>query len=350
MIKNLLSGIFIVWCCAISTGLCQNPAKNGTFRNPLLPTGPDPWVIQKNGYYYYCNTTGVNITLWKTKNLADLASAEKHVVWTPPAGEVYSRELWAPELHFLQGKWYIYVAADDGKNDNHRVWVLENSDAEPTTSNWTLKGKITDPTDRWAIDMSVFEMNKKLYVVWSGWDGAENVSQNIYIAQLKNPWTIEGARTKIASPVYDWEKVGASNSLPVVNEGPQFLRQSPKSKKVFIVFSASGCWADGYKLGLLEARADADLMQASSWKKFPEPVFVANPDGEAFAPGHNSFFQSPDGKEHWIIYHANPKPNQGCGKFRSPRMQPFTWKADGTPDFGKPIALQQEINLPSGQK
>ena len=323
--------------------------STATFTNPLLPTGPDPWVIHKDGFYYYCHTTGKNITLWKTKNLAELSKTEGHVVWTPPATGNYSKELWAPELHFLNGKWYVYVAADDGKNDNHRMWVLENPDAEPTTTNWTLKGQITDPTNRWAIDMSIFELNKQLYGIWSGWEGAENVSQNIYIAKLKNPWTIEGTRTKIASPEYSWEKMGSGNTLPVVNEGPQFLRQSGNSKKVFIVFSASGCWTDNYTLGLLEADAKADLMKASSWKKSTEPIFKGNPEGKAFAPGHNSFFQSPDGKEHWIIYHANPEANQGCGNKRSPRMQPFTWNANGTPNLGAPVALGQEIRQPSGQ-
>ncbi|GAB3512474.1 glycoside hydrolase family 43 protein [Emticicia fontis] len=319
-----------------------------TFKNPLLPTGPDPWVIYKDGFYYYCNSTGKNITLRKTKNMAELSQTQGVVVWTPPANGNYSKELWAPELHFLNGKWYVYVAADDGKNENHRMWVLENPDADPTTTNWTFKGQITDPTNRWAIDMSIFELNKQLYAIWSGWEGAENVSQNIYIAKLKNPWTIEGTRTKISTPEHSWEKMG-SGPLPVVNEGPQFLRQSDKSKKIFIVFSASGCWTDHYTLGLLEADAKADLMKASSWKKSPEPVFKANPEGHAFAPGHNSFFKSPDGKEDWIIYHANPEAGQGCGNNRSPRMQPITWHSDGTPNLGRPIALDNEIRQPSGQ-
>jgi GH43 family beta-xylosidase len=345
MSKNRFFSLFYIGLFSISLCICQ---AQTTFKNPLLPTGPDPWVIRKDGFYYYCNSTGRNVTLRKTKNLAELSKTEAQVVWTPPATGNYSKELWAPELHFLSSKWYIYVAADDGKNDNHRMWVLENPDADPTTTNWTFKGQITDPTNRWAIDMSIFEVNKQLYAIWSGWEGAENVSQNIYIAKLKNPWTIEGERTKISTPEHIWEKMG-SGTLPVVNEGPQFLRQSDDSKKVFIVFSASGCWTDHYTLGLLEADAKADLMQASSWKKTPEPIFKGNPEGKAFAPGHNSFFKSPDGKEHWIIYHANPEAGQGCGNHRSPRMQPFTWNADGTPNLGSPIALDKEIRQPSGQ-
>jgi GH43 family beta-xylosidase len=354
---NLMTSQFKLFCRVLLMfpimSVYGNPADSSgvakkTFKNPLLTSGPDPWVLAKDGVYYYCHTTGRNVTLWKTKNLEDIAEAEKTVAWVPPASGMNSKELWAPELHFLRGKWYIYVAADDGKNDNHRMWVLENPDKDPLSQNWTLKGKISDPSDRWAIDMSVFEIKGQLYAMWSGWEGAVNVSQNIYLARLKNPWTVDGERVLISKPELDWEKTGSGNGLPVVNEGPQFLRQSDKSKKVFVVYSASGCWTDNYALGLLEAEAGSDLMKPSSWKKSPVPVFQKNPEGKAFGPGHNSFFKSKDGKEDWIIYHANPEANQGCRDKRSPRMQKFGWSKDGIPQFGKPVSLDEEIEVPSG--
>ena len=108
--------------------------SSATFTNPLLPTGPDPWVEYRDGFYYYMNTTGKNLTVWKTRNMADLASpdkTEKKVVWTPPASGPYSHDIWAPEIHFLQGKWYIYFAADAEKNQTHRIWVIENSSSDP---------------------------------------------------------------------------------------------------------------------------------------------------------------------------------------------------------------------------
>ena len=48
-----------------------------TFTNPLLPSGPDPWVEYHDGTYYYMNTTTKNLTLWKTRNMADLKFAEQ---------------------------------------------------------------------------------------------------------------------------------------------------------------------------------------------------------------------------------------------------------------------------------
>ncbi|MEJ7713251.1 MAG: family 43 glycosylhydrolase [Pyrinomonadaceae bacterium] len=106
-------------------------ASSETFTNPLLPSGADPWSIYRDGFYYYMHTTGRNLTIWKTRNIADLKSAQKKVVWTPPAQGAYSKDIWAPELHHLRGKWYIYFAADAGTNQTHRLWVLENSSIDP---------------------------------------------------------------------------------------------------------------------------------------------------------------------------------------------------------------------------
>jgi len=322
-----------------------------TFTNPLLPSGADPWSIYKDGFYYYTHTTGRNLTLWKTTSLDQLQNAPHRVVWTPPATGPNSRDIWAPELHYLGGKWYIYFAADDGDNKTHRLWVLENASPDPLEGTWTLKGKLSDQTDKWAIDGSVFKHKRKLYLIWSGWEGDVNGQQDIYIARLKNPWTIKGPRVKVSSPTYAWERdgdLGPKSDPPHVNvnEGPEVLSHG---KKLFLIYSASGCWTDSYALGMLTAKANSNIMKASSWQKAPEPVFRQSPENGVYAPGHNSFFKSPDGKEDWILYHANSQPGQGCGRQRSPRAQPFTWNADGTPNFGTPLSTQTPVPRPSGE-
>ena len=321
-----------------------------TFTNPLLPSGADPWCTYKDGYYYYTNTTGRNVTIWKTKNIVDLKSAEKKIVWTPPQTGPYSKEIWAPEIHYLQGKWYIYFAADSGNNFNHRLYVLENASGNPLQGNWVIKGKLTTPQDKWAIDASVFENDGKLYLIWSGWKGNVNGEQDIFIAKMKNPWTTEGKRTLVSVPTYAWERNGDLNNpndvkRVNVNEGPEILKHG---NKLFLIYSASGCWTDTYSLGMLTASVDADLMKASSWMKTDHPVFKQSSQSQVYATGHNSFFKSPDGKEDYILYHANGKPDEGCGPHRSPRAQRFTWNVDGSPDFGEPVAAGLELPLPSG--
>ena len=226
----------------------------------MLPSGADPWVSYQDGYYYYTNTTGKNLTLWKTKNMGDLKDAEKKVVWTPPLKGPYSKEIWAPEIHYLQGKWYAYFAADSGNNFTHRIYVLENGSKDPLLGTWTMKGELNLPGDKWAIDASVFENKGKMYVTWSGWKGDFNGEQDIFIARLKNPWTAEGNRTLVSAPTYKWETNGdLHNPKDVkhvsVNEGPEVLKHG---NKIFLIYSASGCWTDNYALGMLTANANAD--------------------------------------------------------------------------------------------
>ncbi|MDE3251203.1 MAG: glycoside hydrolase family 43 protein [Bacteroidota bacterium] len=334
MKRNLFKKILL-----LSVLLAYINSQAQQFSNPLLPSGADPFSFYKDGYYYYTHTTGKNITVWKSKNIAGLRNAEKKIVFVPPASGPFSKQIWAPEIHFIHNKWYIYFAADSGSNDSHRLWVLENASPDPLQGKWVLKGKLTTPGDKWSIDGSVFSLHNQLYCIWSGWEKDQNGQQNIYIARMRNPWTITGERSCISSPTLEWEMHGDlknPNDPPHVNvnEGPEILLHGDK---VFLVYSASGCWTEYYALGMLTASSYADLMNPASWKKSPEPVFKASLENSVYAPGHNSFFTSPDGKENWILYHANSKPGQGCGGFRSPRAQKFSWTKEGFPDFGIPV-------------
>lgn len=328
--------------------VCFSFAQRATFTNPLLPAGADPWSIHKDGYYYYTHTVSDSIVIWKTKTLATLKNAERKTVFVPPANTLYSKQLWAPEIHFINNKWYIYFAADDGRNETHRIYLLENSSADPFTGDWKFMGKVSDESDKWAIDASIFTYHKNLYMVWSGWEGDTNGRQDIFIAKMKNPYTVEGKRVRISSPHYDWETYGPLNdstnpALVTVNEGPQVLEHNGK---LFLVYSASGCWTEKYSLGLLTLTGKENLLDSSSWRKSPAPVFETNVESKVYAPGHNSFFKSPDAQEDWILYHANNAPGQGCGRNRSPRAQRFYWK-DGTPYFGKPVKTGMVLKAPS---
>ncbi|HKO80926.1 MAG TPA: glycoside hydrolase family 43 protein [Chitinophagaceae bacterium] len=347
-----LRKLLLIYFLLVIQAVGQAQQTGQTFVNPLLPSGADPFSFYKDGYYYYTHSTGNRIVLWKTENLANLKTAEQKTIFIPPVGTAYSKEIWAPEIHFINGKWYAYFAADNGNNNNHRMFVLENASADPMKGEWIFKGKCADPSDKWAIDGDVFIHRRQLYMIWSGWEGDQNGQQNIYIAKMKNPWTIEGKRVRISSPVFDWETVGdlndANNPPHVnVNEGPQLLRNGDK---LFIVYSASGCWTDSYALGLLSFTGKNNLLDSTKWKKNSQPVFKQSIENAVYAPGHNSFFKSPDGTEDWILYHANSAPGQGCGNKRSPRAQKFTWNEDGTPNFGEPVKENIALPVPSPAK
>ena len=362
MLRRRTLVVAAVVACGVLSAPAQQTARHALI-NPLLPSGPDPWVTWRDGFYYHMHTTGKDLSIWRTRRLADLAHGDQKVVWRAPATGPFSRDVWAPELHFLLGKWYIYFAADAGTNASHRIWVMENDSPDPMQGEWRMKGKVADASDRWAIDATVLEEGSRLYLIWSGWDGETNGTQNLYIAELSDPWTVKGPRSRISTPEYPWEKVGDLNGrrdpeenpglnpqdpLHVdVNEGPEVLRHDGR---IFLIYSAGGCWTDYYSMGMLTADAGSDLLDPTSWKKSPAPVFWQSPKAGAYGPGHGSFFKSPDGTEDWMIYHANLESGAGCGNRRAPRAQRFGWKADGTPDFGRPAAVGAAMPGPSGEK
>ncbi len=307
-----------------------------TFTNPVVSSGQDPWVIRYNDAYYLCQSSRGRIRVNKSKRLQDLGVDQWKTVWRPQRDAPYSKEIWAPELHHLQGKWWIYVAADDGDNANHRMYVLEGSSEDPQDA-FTLKGKINSPSDRWAIDGTVLTMpDGKSYFIWSGWEGTENVAQHLYIAPMSNPWTISGERVRISSPELPWEL----NGNPLINEGPQVLWNGDQ---LYLIYSASGSWGDDYCLGQL-SWTGSDPMHPASWSKKPEAVFSRTK--AVFGPGHGSFVKSRDGKEDWIVYHSAK--HSGAGWNRQINMQRFGWDSAGAPVFGRPIAAGVPIPEPSG--
>lgn len=344
----LLLGLSLVTCQKnVSTGTTNTvtpPAAATTFSNPLLASGPDPWVAQKDGFYYYLSTTGGDVSIRKTAKMSELGTTVPVIAWRPVAGAANSRDVWAPELHFLDGKWYIYFTAGPGNCcGGQKLWVLENASADPTTGTWTEKGRIFSPTaDFWAIDGTVFEQGGRRYLLWSGHrDNTEEI-QRLYISEMSNPWTLSGPRVELSSPQYSWEQNGA----PQVNEGPEIIQHNGST---FLIYSASHCSTDEYALGQLRISSTADPLVATNWTKSATPVFTKSPAAGAYGPGHNGFFKSKDGSEDWIIYHANNLPNQGCGNPRNPRIQKFTWNADNSPNFGTPVPINVQQPRPAGE-
>lgn len=298
---------------------------SGDQTNVLVKDGEDPWVISRGSHFYYCTVDRLKqrILISRFDRLEEMATAELVQVWPGKDGHTPEfLEIWSPELQFIDEKWYIYFALYTGKNGKERMYALEGLSADPQ-GEYKLKGKLEVPTDKWAIDGSVLLTEKgEKYFIWSGWEGEVNTRQNLYIARMSNPWTITSDRVCISTPEYDWEKSG----YPYVNEGPQAL---VNEGRIFIIYSASGSWTDDYCLGQL-TYLGGDLLDPASWRKEPQPVFSKT--DTIFGPGHASFVKS--GDKDYIIYHAARSSKAGWA--RQIRAKVFTWKEDGSPNFGKP--------------
>ena len=266
--------------------------------------------------------------------------------------------LWAPEIHRINDKWYIYYAADDGNTDNHQIYVLENDARTPMEGTFKQKGPImTNQEWNWGIHASTFVHKGVQYLIWSGWPKRRIMeeTQCIYIAKMKNPWTLDGERIMLSSPEYNWERQwvnpdGSRTAYPIyVNEAPTFLYSKDK-KNLIIYYSASGCWSPYYCIGMLSCSADADLLDPKSWKKATDPVFYQSPQDSVWGPGSPSFIPSPDSTEWYMLYNARNIPNgiTGESESRTPRLQKISWDENNMPILGKPVRLGKPLPKPSG--
>lgn len=286
-----------------------------------LRQGQDPAVIFKDGQFHLSQSTGSSIRLRRSPTIGGLAAASNPVIYTPPAAE--GTELWAPEIHWLSNRWYLYYTLNTNSASNGRArrGFAAESQGSSAVGPYTSRGLVF--RDFWNIDGSVFTWNGRLYYLFSG----EPVqgAQCIYIALMSNPYTLAGAPVQISAPTRPWETIGS----PKVNEGPWGFEHEGQ---LFICYSASGCWTDDYTLGLLTLTGTNPL-SASAWTK-SGPVFTKQPG--AYGPGHNSLVQDGAG-QWWNFYHANPETGQGCGGYRRLRAQRVFWPANGAPDFGAPM-------------
>jgi GH43 family beta-xylosidase len=348
--------IHALWALGLSLGACSgseggpsgpSPAADCTFLNPVAE-GADPWVVKRDSVYYLAQARGSGIYVSRSTRLTQVTRNAVQV-WAAPDTGWNRSNVWAPELHFIDGRWYIYYAAGRAGPPfvHQRSGVLQSTGDDPQGA-YVDRGMLDTGDEvaslaenRWAIDVDVARIGGQTYAVWSGWErdaDTDRTPQHLYIARMSNPWTLAGPRVRISSPTESWER-GTELDL---QEGPTFLQHGGQT---FIVYSTRESWLPEYRLGLLRlASPGADPLSPASWTK-TGPVFARAAD--VYGPGHASFTVSPDGTESWIVYHA--KTSTAPGWERAIRMQEFTWSADGSPVFGTPAPGGQGLAAPSGE-
>jgi GH43 family beta-xylosidase len=331
------------WMASLAAPAGAEGAGAGTtlaasaFANPLVRQRADPHVeLHSDGYYYFTATVPEydRIELRRARTLDALAEAQPRVVWRKHASGPMSAHIWAPELHSINGKWYLYFTA--GRADaiwDIRIHVLENSSPNPLEGEWRELGQLNTGWESFSLDATTFALNGQRYLVWTQRAPGTARATNIYIARMDTPWSITGPATMLSTPEYAWEKIKHD-----VNEAPAVLI---RNGRVYLTYSASATDAN-YSMGMLTASASTDLLDARSWSKSSQPVFKSSESSGQYGPGHNSFTTTPDGKTDILVYHARNYRDIRGDPLRDPnrhtRAQAIAWRADGTPDFGSPVA------------
>lgn len=305
----------------------------------------EPWILQRADPYVYRHTDGTyyftasvpaydRIVLRKSSTLDGLKDAGETTVWVKHDTGIMSKHIWAPELHYLMGKWYIYYAGGDIADEwAIRPYVLECQGQDPMKDPWVEKGKMKRAEgdvfsfEAFSLDATVFCNKGKYYYVW-----AEKVSvgpqiSNLYIAEMENPCQLKTIQVLLTTPDYDWERVGFW-----VNEGPAVIKHQGK---IYLTFSASETGA-AYCMGMLTADEDADLLDPRSWSKDRYPVLKTDAEKGIYGPGHNSFTTDEEGNP-VMVYHARTEEKIEGNPLYNPNRHAMLMKVRWDEETGRPV-------------
>lgn len=329
-----------------------------TFSNRVRSNSADPWMFwyEPEGVYYLFQSGDYRVKCRTAKTLTDMgekcASYTETVVVNMGYNNSleYGQNLWSPEVHYFSAEdfgeqyagWYMFIAADNGSNVNHRMYVLKSvSDSpsgpygNPITGQLNVPEKVVGKTDKsinsdWSCGETVLRVGDKVYAMWVGENGrgTANFDQYIYIAEMENPWTFLGSKSIICRPTKSWEMVGSgwngTKYMPKVVEGGTAV-YGPNGE-IFVIYSGSGYWTNSYCLGQLKLVGD-DPTVYSNWVKKDTPILQARSDYSINGCGHASYLTSPSGKYNLIAYHAYTEKSRESG--RSSFVDYYTVTSDG---------------------
>lgn len=311
------------------------------YLSPLVPQRADPYLYKHtDGKYYFTATCPdydrIEIRCADTVN--GIAAAPARTVWTRHESGELASHIWAPEIHYIMGKWVIYFAAG-GHPDIWRIrpYVLLCKGDDPMKDEWVEGGMMQpaegDPysfTD-FSLDMTVFEHRGKWYAIWAQKFGTEESPtpiSNLYIAELETPTKLKTVLVLLTTPDYDWERQGGF----WVNEGPAIVKNAGY---IYCTFSASATGAC-YCMGLLRAKEDSDLLDPRSWQKDRYPVMKTDEKLKIYGPGHNCFVRGDEGELLTLLHFRDYEKITGDpldDHNRHAHVMRVTFADDGAPQF-----------------
>ncbi|MGM9594213.1 MAG: family 43 glycosylhydrolase [Candidatus Onthomonas sp.] len=282
--------------------------KKTAYNIPFIEQRADPYVYRdEDGSYYFTASVPEydRLILRHANTLEGLRTAEERVLWTRHLTGPQSANIWAPELHKLDGTYYIYYAGGDIDDVFEiRPYVLV-CDGNPMTGAWRELGPML-PADNdpfsfqgFSLDATIFPYNGEYYYIWAEKVGVGKQISNLYIARMASPNKLATVQVLLTTPDYDWERVDFW-----VNEGPAILRHNGK---IFLTFSASAT-GECYCMGMLWAEEGSDLLDPLSWHKLRWPVLRSDDEKGIYGPGHNTFVLAEDGMTELCFFHARQYP------------------------------------------
>ncbi len=325
-----------------------------SFYNPLaMHDAPDPCMVfdPKTGYYYALFTCGNRLEIFRSRHAGSvLTDKESKVIFRTPEQGIYSA-IWAPELHKIDGRWYIYTSGCTSQETQHKTIFVMGALSDDPFGDWEYLGQpmpwmyCIDPT-------TYVAPNGIQYLCFCRieHDELKRPRNVLQIRRMVNPYTVSSQCADVARAEYPWERKEPYDERHLINEGAYFVKNG---EKLFVIYSANGMTIDDYCMGMIEFVGDKNdstsMCNAKNWIKHDKPVFTqAN---GIYGPGHASFFSSPDGSELWCAYHGMlEKSAVSKARTRYMHIKKIDFDENGYPLLGSPVGTDVEIAPPSGEE
>lgn len=363
--------------CGKPSGTGNNPVEpdekvvERTIDGTLIRTNAaDPCIVWNEGMFYMSMTGTSNLALIMDTDLSRL-TAKVHPITSSSliyrSSEDYTvKELfgdgatvngvWSPEFHYFSDEdfpgyagWYLVIALrkDDSETGKSSATIrpvvlkslgrtLSGPYGNPITGAEGVSQRFLDadgrPFDEWVVGVSYLRIPsgkyKGIYATWvdevGRGEGYGKFYQRLRIARISKPWQIDTPAATITTPTQDWEKKGASATLPMVVEGGTAVYG--EHGEIFLTYCGSGYWSD-YGQGQLtlarEGNDYANPLVESSWIKYAgNPVFSSAKSSDLRGAGHVFFFNDPAGNR-FVCYHAYPYADGVKQNYRNSYAEPF---------------------------
>lgn len=256
-----------------------------------------------SGYYYMVGPGGKSVLSYRSKDLIHWEHPKR--IWTIPEGFWGGKDMvniWAPELHLYQGKYYLFLTI----NTNHKLqeqwpnWrprvtrgsqiLMSDSITGPFTA---FADHSTLPTGMMTLDATLWEEDGVPYIVYSH-EWVQISNGTIEYMKLKNDLSATVGEPHLLFRGSDgpWAHISKTEGC-FVTDGPYLMKN--KAGKLMMIWSSFG--AGGYTTGV--AFSDSGKL-AGPWVQQKEPVYAD--DG-----GHGMLFKTFDGKLMMVLHAPNDR-------------------------------------------
>jgi GH43 family beta-xylosidase len=266
----------------------------------------DPFVLKHNGEYYAYGTAplrGLTVPVLHSRNLVSWRSLGDALTLHDEAIEA----LWAPEVAYHNGTFYMYYSAGGKEGQGHRLRVAS---ATHPAGPFEDSGVVLTPDESFTIDAHPFRDDDGQWYLYYcrdflGAEGGVRVGTGIVVDRLLDMTRLAGERRTVVRPHADWQLYERQRVWYgrvwdwYTVEGP-FVREHDGA---YYCFYSGGAWKEP-NYGVSYVVADHPLGPFVSEGDAGGPKLLRTRPGWVVGPGHASMVHGPDNVHEYIVYHA----------------------------------------------